>query len=178
MSTWRASSRSLLWRRYACLLMLCFKLCWDPSTRFPWTWEPTWNKSRRSQRGGEYTKLPNSKWLGQEMPSCKSWKSHFHSQDKELRDVGDWRKNIEDKAGMGGRKKMFESEAWRCWWYSTMIFSLAWIWIKCIHNFAATVQFIIHKNASQNLNCSLELWSVQFVILYRLTVCQNYAFSK
>uniref|UniRef100_A0A671S0E0 Troponin I, fast skeletal muscle-like n=1 Tax=Sinocyclocheilus anshuiensis TaxID=1608454 RepID=A0A671S0E0_9TELE len=25
--------------------------------------------------------------------------------------VGDWRKNIEDKAGMGGRKKMFESEA-------------------------------------------------------------------
>lgn len=25
--------------------------------------------------------------------------------------AGDWRKNIEDKAGMGGRKKMFESEA-------------------------------------------------------------------
>ncbi|KAG9281111.1 troponin I, fast skeletal muscle [Astyanax mexicanus] len=25
--------------------------------------------------------------------------------------VGDWRKNIEDKAGMDGRKKMFESEA-------------------------------------------------------------------
>jgi len=34
-------------------------------------------------------------------------------QDKELRDVGDWRKNIEDKAGMGGRKKMFETESWR-----------------------------------------------------------------
>ncbi|KAK9516124.1 hypothetical protein VZT92_024078 [Zoarces viviparus] len=32
-------------------------------------------------------------------------------EDKELRDVGDWRKNIEDKAGMDGRKKMFESEA-------------------------------------------------------------------
>ena len=32
-------------------------------------------------------------------------------QDKELRDVGDWRKNIEDKSGMGGRKKMFETES-------------------------------------------------------------------
>ncbi|KAK1887781.1 Troponin I fast skeletal muscle [Dissostichus eleginoides] len=32
-------------------------------------------------------------------------------EDKELRDVGDWRKNIEDKAGMDGRKKMFETEA-------------------------------------------------------------------
>ncbi|XP_063053408.1 troponin I type 2a (skeletal, fast), tandem duplicate 2 [Engraulis encrasicolus] len=34
---------------------------------------------------------------------------------KEVKDepekAGDWRKNIEDKAGMGGRKKMFESEA-------------------------------------------------------------------
>lgn len=36
----------------------------------------------------------------------------FSSQDKELRDVGDWRKSIEDKAGMGGRKKMFETEGW------------------------------------------------------------------
>lgn len=32
-------------------------------------------------------------------------------QEKELRDIGDWRKNIEDKAGMDGRKKMFEAEA-------------------------------------------------------------------
>lgn len=31
------------------------------------------------------------------------------TQEKEA--VGDWRKSIEDKAGMGGRKKMFESEA-------------------------------------------------------------------
>ncbi|XP_068595748.1 troponin I, fast skeletal muscle-like isoform X3 [Brachionichthys hirsutus] len=30
---------------------------------------------------------------------------------QELRDVGDWRKNIEDKSGMDGRKKMFEAEA-------------------------------------------------------------------
>nr|AAN31755.1 troponin [Danio rerio] len=30
---------------------------------------------------------------------------------EEAADVGDWRKNIEDKAGMGGRKKMFEGEA-------------------------------------------------------------------
>ncbi|KAK6472831.1 troponin I [Huso huso] len=32
-------------------------------------------------------------------------------KEADLRDVGDWRKNIEDKAGMEGRKKMFESEA-------------------------------------------------------------------
>ncbi|XP_058500412.1 troponin I, fast skeletal muscle-like [Solea solea] len=32
-------------------------------------------------------------------------------KEEELRDVGDWRKNIEDKAGMDGRKKMFEGEA-------------------------------------------------------------------
>ncbi|XP_067235101.1 troponin I, fast skeletal muscle-like [Chanodichthys erythropterus] len=30
---------------------------------------------------------------------------------EEVTDVGDWRKNVEDKAGMGGRKKMFEGEA-------------------------------------------------------------------
>ncbi|XP_072529735.1 troponin I, fast skeletal muscle-like isoform X2 [Salminus brasiliensis] len=30
---------------------------------------------------------------------------------EEAADVGDWRKNIEDKAGMDGRKKMFEGEA-------------------------------------------------------------------
>ncbi|XP_062405185.1 troponin I, fast skeletal muscle-like isoform X2 [Sardina pilchardus] len=30
---------------------------------------------------------------------------------EEVESVGDWRKNIEDKAGMDGRKKMFESEA-------------------------------------------------------------------
>lgn len=31
---------------------------------------------------------------------------HMCSQDKQLRDVGDWRKNIEDKSD---RKKMFDS---------------------------------------------------------------------
>ncbi|KAK9952612.1 hypothetical protein ABG768_018434 [Culter alburnus] len=30
---------------------------------------------------------------------------------EDVGDVGDWRKNVEDKAGMGGRKKMFEGEA-------------------------------------------------------------------
>ncbi|KAJ8406541.1 hypothetical protein AAFF_G00301150 [Aldrovandia affinis] len=30
---------------------------------------------------------------------------------EEEKDAGDWRKNIEDKAGMDGRKKMFEAEA-------------------------------------------------------------------
>ncbi|KAJ8340078.1 hypothetical protein SKAU_G00347110 [Synaphobranchus kaupii] len=32
-------------------------------------------------------------------------------KDEEKEAVGDWRKNIEDKAGMGGRKKIFETEA-------------------------------------------------------------------
>ncbi|KAG7468417.1 hypothetical protein MATL_G00142650 [Megalops atlanticus] len=32
-------------------------------------------------------------------------------KEEEKDSVGDWRKNIEDKAGMGGRKKMFEAEA-------------------------------------------------------------------
>merc|ERR1719357_1585104 len=32
-------------------------------------------------------------------------------KEEERRDIGDWRKNIEDKAGMDGRKKMFEAEA-------------------------------------------------------------------
>ncbi|XP_077067525.1 troponin I, fast skeletal muscle-like isoform X1 [Siphateles boraxobius] len=32
-------------------------------------------------------------------------------KEEAVEQVGDWRKNVEDKAGMGGRKKMFESEA-------------------------------------------------------------------
>ncbi|KAI4894576.1 hypothetical protein NFI96_018804 [Prochilodus magdalenae] len=43
--------------------------------------------------------------------NLKQVKKEVKEEDKELRDVGDWRKSIEDKAGMGGRKKMFESEA-------------------------------------------------------------------
>ncbi|XP_051546181.1 troponin I, fast skeletal muscle-like [Myxocyprinus asiaticus] len=43
--------------------------------------------------------------------NLKQVKKEVKEEDKELRDVGDWRKNIEDKAGMGGRKKMFESES-------------------------------------------------------------------
>uniref|UniRef100_A0A4W5JQD5 Troponin I, fast skeletal muscle n=1 Tax=Hucho hucho TaxID=62062 RepID=A0A4W5JQD5_9TELE len=30
---------------------------------------------------------------------------------EDLRDVGDWRKNIDDKAGMDGRKKMFQGDS-------------------------------------------------------------------
>merc|ERR1719357_767656 len=41
----------------------------------------------------------------------KQVKKEVKEEDKELRDVGDWRKNIEDKSGMDGRKKMFEAEA-------------------------------------------------------------------
>ncbi|XP_029992477.1 troponin I, fast skeletal muscle-like [Sphaeramia orbicularis] len=43
--------------------------------------------------------------------NLKQVKKEVKDEDKELRDVGDWRKNIEDKAGMDGRKKMFEAEA-------------------------------------------------------------------
>uniref|UniRef100_A0A671S0B9 Troponin I, fast skeletal muscle-like n=1 Tax=Sinocyclocheilus anshuiensis TaxID=1608454 RepID=A0A671S0B9_9TELE len=41
--------------------------------------------------------------------NLKQVKKEVKEEEKEA--VGDWRKNIEDKAGMGGRKKMFESEA-------------------------------------------------------------------
>ncbi|XP_063053404.1 troponin I, fast skeletal muscle-like [Engraulis encrasicolus] len=40
--------------------------------------------------------------------NLKQVKKEVKEEEKELRDVGDWRKNIEDKAGMDGRKKMFE----------------------------------------------------------------------
>ncbi|XP_076861747.1 troponin I, fast skeletal muscle-like isoform X7 [Brachyhypopomus gauderio] len=43
--------------------------------------------------------------------NLKQVKKEVKEEDKELRDVGDWRKNVEDKSGMDGRKKMFESEA-------------------------------------------------------------------
>lgn len=35
----------------------------------------------------------------------------MNSSLKEKESVGDWRKNIDEKAGMDGRKKMFEGEA-------------------------------------------------------------------
>ncbi|XP_016299415.1 troponin I, fast skeletal muscle-like isoform X1 [Sinocyclocheilus anshuiensis] len=41
--------------------------------------------------------------------NLKQVKKEVKEEEKES--VGDWRKNIEDKAGMDGRKKMFESEA-------------------------------------------------------------------
>ncbi|XP_030645828.1 troponin I, fast skeletal muscle-like [Chanos chanos] len=43
--------------------------------------------------------------------NLKQVKKEVKEEDKELRDVGDWRKNIEDKSGMDGRKKMFETES-------------------------------------------------------------------
>uniref|UniRef100_A0A8C6SFD6 Troponin I, fast skeletal muscle n=1 Tax=Neogobius melanostomus TaxID=47308 RepID=A0A8C6SFD6_9GOBI len=43
--------------------------------------------------------------------NLKQVKKEVKDEDKDLRDVGDWRKNIEDKSGMDGRKKMFEGEA-------------------------------------------------------------------
>ncbi|XP_061101222.1 troponin I, fast skeletal muscle-like [Conger conger] len=41
--------------------------------------------------------------------NLKQVKKEVKEEEKEA--VGDWRKNIEDKAGMGGRKKIFEAEA-------------------------------------------------------------------
>ncbi|KAG7468415.1 hypothetical protein MATL_G00142630 [Megalops atlanticus] len=41
--------------------------------------------------------------------NLKQVKKEVKEEEKEA--VGDWRKNIEDKAGMDGRKKMFEAEA-------------------------------------------------------------------
>nr|AAH92995.1 Troponin I, skeletal, fast 2b.1 [Danio rerio] len=41
--------------------------------------------------------------------NLKQVKKEVKEEEKEA--VGDWRKDIEDKAGMDGRKKMFESEA-------------------------------------------------------------------
>ncbi|KAM9301575.1 troponin I, fast skeletal muscle [Gastrophryne carolinensis] len=43
--------------------------------------------------------------------NLKQVKKEDTEKEKDLRDVGDWRKNIEEKSGMEGRKKMFESEA-------------------------------------------------------------------
>lgn len=42
-------------------------------------------------------------------PSTICTNTTIPPQEKDLRDVGDWRKNIEEKSGMEGRKKMFEA---------------------------------------------------------------------
>ncbi|CAM5149666.1 unnamed protein product [Natator depressus] len=41
--------------------------------------------------------------------NLKQVKKEDTEKEKDLRDVGDWRKNIEEKSGMEGRKKMFET---------------------------------------------------------------------
>ncbi|KFP14701.1 Troponin I, fast skeletal muscle, partial [Egretta garzetta] len=41
--------------------------------------------------------------------NLKQVKKEDTEKEKDLRDVGDWRKNIEEKSGMEGRKKMFEA---------------------------------------------------------------------
>ncbi|KAL1788483.1 synaptotagmin-8 isoform X2 [Sigmodon hispidus] len=43
--------------------------------------------------------------------NLKQVKKEDTEKERDLRDVGDWRKNIEEKSGMEGRKKMFESES-------------------------------------------------------------------
>ncbi|XP_056099778.1 troponin I, fast skeletal muscle-like [Rhinichthys klamathensis goyatoka] len=53
--------------------------------------------------------------LGSKHKVSLDLRANLKQVKKEVKDekeaVGDWRKNIEDKAGMDGRKKMFESEA-------------------------------------------------------------------
>jgi len=51
--------------------------------------------------------------LGSKHKVTMDLRSNLKQVKKEVKDeagdaVGDWRKNVEDKAGMGGRKKMFE----------------------------------------------------------------------
>uniref|UniRef100_A0A9L0RPV1 Troponin I, cardiac muscle n=3 Tax=Equus TaxID=9789 RepID=A0A9L0RPV1_HORSE len=43
--------------------------------------------------------------------NLKQVKKEDTEKERDLRDVGDWRKNIEEKSGMEGRKKMFETES-------------------------------------------------------------------
>ncbi|MFT7814361.1 troponin I, fast skeletal muscle-like [Arapaima gigas] len=54
--------------------------------------------------------------LGSKHKVCMDLRANLKQVKKEVKEesleaVGDWRKNIEDKAGMDGRKKMFEAEA-------------------------------------------------------------------
>ncbi|XP_030578392.1 troponin I, fast skeletal muscle-like isoform X1 [Archocentrus centrarchus] len=53
--------------------------------------------------------------LGSKHKVSMDLRANLKQVKKEVKDeekqTGDWRKNIEDKTGMGGRKKMFETEA-------------------------------------------------------------------
>eukprot|EP00064_Thunnus_orientalis_P022350 superscaffoldBa00007447_g22543 len=53
--------------------------------------------------------------LGSKHKVSMDLRANLKQVKKEVKDeekqTGDWRKNIEDKAGMDGRKKMFETEA-------------------------------------------------------------------
>ncbi|XP_054879549.1 troponin I, fast skeletal muscle-like [Poeciliopsis prolifica] len=53
--------------------------------------------------------------LGSKHKVSLDLRANLKQVKKELKEegkqTGDWRKNIEDKSGMGGRKKMFEAEA-------------------------------------------------------------------
>ncbi|XP_031698570.1 troponin I, slow skeletal muscle-like, partial [Anarrhichthys ocellatus] len=53
--------------------------------------------------------------LGSKHKVSMDLRANLKQVKKEVKDeekpTGDWRKNIEDRAGMDGRKKMFETEA-------------------------------------------------------------------
>ncbi|XP_024241245.1 troponin I, fast skeletal muscle-like isoform X1 [Oncorhynchus tshawytscha] len=73
--------------------------------------KPTLRKVRMSADAMLQALLGSKHKVSMDLRSnLKQVKKEVKEEDKELRNVGDWRQNIEDKSGMDGRKKMFESE--------------------------------------------------------------------
>ncbi|XP_077423418.1 troponin I, fast skeletal muscle-like isoform X3 [Vanacampus margaritifer] len=74
--------------------------------------KPTLKKVRMSADAMLKALLGSKHTVNMDLRSnLKQVKKEVKDEDKELRDVVDWRKNIEDKSGMDGRKKMFEADA-------------------------------------------------------------------
>ncbi|XP_019713249.1 troponin I, fast skeletal muscle isoform X2 [Hippocampus comes] len=74
--------------------------------------KPTLKKVRMSADAMLKALLGSKHTVNMELrANLKQVKKEVKDEDKELRDVVDWRKNIEDKSGMVGRKKMFEGDA-------------------------------------------------------------------
>ncbi|XP_057693259.1 troponin I, fast skeletal muscle-like isoform X4 [Corythoichthys intestinalis] len=74
--------------------------------------KPTLKKVRMSADAMLKALLGSKHTVNMELrANLKQVKKEVKDEDKELRDVVDWRKNIEDKSGMDGRKKMFEGDA-------------------------------------------------------------------
>lgn len=71
--------------------------------------KPTLKKVRMSADAMLQALLGSKHKVSMDLRSnLKQVKKEFKEEEKQ---TGDWRKNVEDKAGMDGRKKMFEFEA-------------------------------------------------------------------